>query len=411
MSKTPKLRFREFSGEWEEQKLGDLLEFKNGINASKEQYGKGTKFINVLDILNNDYITYDKIIGKVDVDQQTLENNSVEYGDILFQRSSETREEVGTANVYLDKEKKVTFGGFIIRGKKIGEYNPVFLNKLLKTPMSRKEITSRSGGSTRYNVGQEILKNIELLFPSLQEQQKIAQIFSLIDKKIQKQQQKIKELQDYKKGVIQKIFSQEIRFKDENGKEYPNWGHKKLCAIVDRITRRNKPIESKLPLTISAQYGLVDQETFFNKTVASSNLETYFLIKKGEFAYNKSYSKGYPWGAIKRLDDYDKGVLSNLYICFSPLKGMVSDFLVHYFETDCWYKEVSMIAVEGARNHGMLNISVSDFFETYHYIPSYNEQKKISEFLVLLENKVKKESEKLEKLIVWKKGLLQQMFV
>lgn len=107
MKKEPKLRFPEFSGEWEEKTLGDLLEFKNGINASKEQYGKGIKFINVLDVLNNDYITYDNIIGKVDVDKKTLENNFVEYGDVLFQRSSETREEVGTANVYLDKEKRL----------------------------------------------------------------------------------------------------------------------------------------------------------------------------------------------------------------------------------------------------------------------------------------------------------------
>ncbi|MFO0268278.1 MAG: restriction endonuclease subunit S, partial [Cyclobacteriaceae bacterium] len=161
MSKVPKLRFKEFSGGWELKKLSQLLEFKNGINASKEQYGSGFKFINVLDILNNDFITHDLIIGSVDVDESVFEKYSVNYGDILFQRSSETREEVGTACVYLDS-KPATFGGFVIRGKKIGEYDPMFLNKLLKTDLSRNEITSKSGGSTRYNVGQETLSSVAL---------------------------------------------------------------------------------------------------------------------------------------------------------------------------------------------------------------------------------------------------------
>jgi type I restriction enzyme S subunit len=143
----PKLRFPEYKENWKEKSLGELLEFKNGINASKEQYGKGVKFINVLDILNNEFITHDKILGSVDVDQDTVDKYPVNYGDILFQRSSETREEVGTASVYLDKEHIATFGGFVIRGKRIGDYDPIFLNKLLKTDASRDSITSKSGGS------------------------------------------------------------------------------------------------------------------------------------------------------------------------------------------------------------------------------------------------------------------------
>lgn len=411
MNKAPKLRFKEFSGEWESKKLGSLLEFKNGINASKEQYGHGKKFINILDILSNDYITYENIIGKVDVDDDTFDKYSVGYGDVIFQRSSETREEVGTANVYLDKEYKATFGGFIIRGKKLGEYNPIFMNKLLKTSSARKEITTKSGGSTRYNVGQETLSDVEVMFPKLEEQEKIASFLSLIDNKISLQGNKVDALKDYKKGMVQKIFSRELRFKNDEGRDYPEWKHKKLSNIVTRVTRKNKEIQSTLPLTISAQYGLVDQITFFNKTVASSNLEGYYLLEKGEFAYNKSYSTGYPFGAIKRLDRYDKGVLSSLYICFSVLENIDSDFLVQYFETSYWHKEISMVAVEGARNHGLLNISVTDFFETYHWIPSYEEQIKIGQFLGSLDMKLRKEQEKLDSLNEYKKGLLQQMFV
>ncbi len=147
----PKLRFREFEENWYKTKLGDFLTFKNGLNSDKEKYGSGIKFINVLDIINNDFITYNRIRGSVEVTDKEIEKNSVSYGDILFQRSSETREEVGQSNVYLDPDKTAVFGGFVIRGKRIRDYNPLFLHFLLKTDSARNEITSKSGGSTRYN--------------------------------------------------------------------------------------------------------------------------------------------------------------------------------------------------------------------------------------------------------------------
>ena len=197
-----------------------------------------------------------------------------------------------------------------------------------------------------------------------------------------------------------------LRFKEFSGEGE----HKYLNEIVERITRKNKGLISKLPLTISAQYGLVDQETFFNKTVASKNLEGYYLLKNGEFAYNKSYSNGYPWGAIKRLDKYECGVLSSLYICFKPYSGMHSNFLTNYFETTKWHKEVSMIAVEGARNHGLLNIAVNDFFETLHYVPNIEEQEKIASFFSLIDKKIELQTEKVEELKNYKKGIMQKIF-
>ena len=197
-----------------------------------------------------------------------------------------------------------------------------------------------------------------------------------------------------------------LRFSEFSGE----WEHKYLNEIVERITRKNKGLISKLPLTISAQYGLVDQETFFNKTVASKNLEGYYMLKNGEFAYNKSYSNGYPWGAIKRLDKYECGVLSSLYICFKPYSGMHSDFLTNYFETTKWHKEVSMIAVEGARNHGLLNIAVNDFFKTLHYVPNIEEQEKIGSFLSLIDKKIELQTEKVEDLKNYKKGIMQKIF-
>ena len=175
--------------------------------------------------------------------------------------------------------------------------------------------------------------------------------------------------------------------------------------------RKNKSNQSRLPLTISAQYGLVDQITFFNKVVASTDLSKYYLLKKGEFAYNKSYSSDYPWGAIKRLDNYDQGALSSLYICFAPQDNVVSDFILQYFESPKWHKGISEIAVEGARNHGLLNVAVQDFFHTYHYVPKdKKEQIKISKLLMLLDERIATQSKIIDKLQSLIKGLNDSLY-
>ncbi|WP_249961201.1 restriction endonuclease subunit S [Histophilus somni] len=188
------------------------------------------------------------------------------------------------------------------------------------------------------------------------------------------------------------------------------WEQRKLGDLVQRVVRKNKNLESTLPLTISAQYGLVDQNEFFNKVVASRDVSGYYLIKKGEFAYNKSYSNGFPWGTIKRLDLYPKGVLSTLYILFKPT-NVNSDFLTKYYETTCWHSEISKHAAEGARNHGLLNIATEDFFKTKLTIPKLDkEQQKIGTFFTALDRYITIHQRKLENIQKLKKSLLQKMF-
>ena len=185
----------------------------------------------------------------------------------------------------------------------------------------------------------------------------------------------------------------------------------RLDAFTKRVMRKNKSNQSRLPLTISAQYGLVDQITFFNKVVASTDLSNYYLLKKGEFAYNKSYSSDYPWGAIKRLDNYDQGALSSLYICFAPQDSVVSDFILQYFESPKWHKGISEIAVEGARNHGLLNVAVQDFFHTYHYVPKdKKEQFKISKLLILLDERIATQNKIIEDLKKLKSAIVEKVF-
>ena len=191
------------------------------------------------------------------------------------------------------------------------------------------------------------------------------------------------------------------------------WEQRHLGEIVERVTRKNENLESTLPLTISAQYGLIDQNEFFDKRIASKDISGYFLIRRGEFAYNKSTSTDAPWGAIKCLERYENGVLSTLYIVFRIIdkKKLNSNYLAFYYDTDLWHRGVQAIAAEGARNHGLLNIAPVDFFETTLAIPQdIFEQQKIGLFFKQLDNLISLHQRKLEMLKKVKKSMLEKMF-
>lgn len=168
--------------------------------------------------------------------------------------------------------------------------------------------------------------------------------------------------------------------------------------------------ETDLPLTISSKDGLVDQVSYFNKTVASKDMSGYYLLKNGEFAYNKSYSVGYDFGSIKRLDRYPMGALSTLYICFA-LKKHDSDFIKAYFDSLKWYREIYMISAEGARNHGLLNVPTEEFFDTKHYLPeNTEEQRKIADFLITLERRIEAQQSLVDNLKKYKRGVMRAIF-
>ena len=182
------------------------------------------------------------------------------------------------------------------------------------------------------------------------------------------------------------------------------WKAEKLSDFAERVTRKNTNNETSLPLTISSKDGLVDQISYFNKTVASKDMSGYYLLKNGEYAYNKSYSVGYDFGSVKRLDRYDMGALSTLYICFA-LKKHDSDFIKAYFDSLKWYREIYMISAEGARNHGLLNVPTDEFFDTKHYIPQdLAEQRKIADFMIALERRIEAQQSLVDSLKKYKRG-------
>lgn len=202
-----------------------------------------------------------------------------------------------------------------------------------------------------------------------------------------------------------------LRFKREDGTDYPEWENQKLSAVSSRVTRKNKGNITDIPLTIASLYGLVDQREYFKKTIASQNMEGYSLLHNGEFAYNKSYSKGFDFGAIKRLDRYDCGALSTLYICFAVNNKVDSDFMTHYFDSQKWNKEVSIRCAEGARNHGLLNISTDDFFDIDMTLPTdLEEQQKIADFLSTVDEVIAQSEAEVQNLEQQKKATMQKIF-
>jgi type I restriction enzyme, S subunit len=398
----PALRFPEFNGDWEVTKLGKYLTFKNGINADKSQYGQGKKFINVLDIINNNGILHDNIIGKVSVSENELKKNEVKYGDILFQRSSETREEVGQSNVYLDKFQTATFGGFVIRGQAIQEYNPLFFHYLLKTASAREEITTKSGGSTRYNIGQEILKVVNITIPTFPEQQKIAAFITAVDEKIHQLATKKDLLEQYKKGVMQKIFNQQIRFKDDNGNDYADWEEKKGNEIFESVS--NKTHNSDLPiLAITQEFGAIPRNLIdYQISVTDKSVESYKVVDVGDFIISlRSFQGGIEYSNYK-------GICSPAYIILRSKVGINNLFYKYYLKTDSYIQKMNA-KLEGIRDGKM--VSYKYFSEISLPLPSIEEQNKIATFFAVIDNKINSVNQQLEKTRSYKKGLLQQMFV
>lgn len=400
----PQLRFKGFTDPWEERKLSEIGKIVTGNTPStsnKGYYNGDFLFVSPADIQENRYVNK-TTTTLTELGFKT--GRLVPKGATLFVSIGSTIGKIGQSICDVITNQQINS---VIS---FSDYDDDFIyTSILNSSTKIKQLAATQAVPiiNKNEFGKSIIK-----IPSLEEQQKIGAFFKQLDDTIALHQRKLAKLKELKQGYLQKLFPR-------NGSKFPQlrfagfadaWEERKLSSISERVTRKNKNNESTLPLTISAQDGLVDQNDFFNKQVASRDVTGYFLVKNGEFAYNKSYSNGYPWGAIKRLDKYDMGVLSTLYIVFRPTK-INSQFLVSYYDTTRWYREVSKNAAEGARNHGLLNIAPTDFFNTLLVVPKIvDEQQKIGSFFKQLDDTIALHQRKLEKLQELKKGYLQKMF-
>ena len=246
--------------------------------------------------------------------------------------------------------------------------------------------------------------------PSENEQRRIASFLDILESRIEKQRTLVDSLKKYKRGTFDAVFSQKIRLIPKP--QQREWRSYKLSDFASRITRKNG-VQSDIPLTISAQYGLIDQRDFFSKTVASADMSNYYLLHKGEYAYNRSTSSDYPFGSVKRLELYPMGAVSTLYLCFTVNNDIIlSDLIKWYFESSKWHRTVQEICAEGARNHGLLNVPTNGFFNTIHMLPSDPvEQMAIARYLELIQYKYDVALQELDMLMFLKNGFLQQLFI
>ncbi|MFW5595413.1 MAG: restriction endonuclease subunit S [Prevotella sp.] len=397
----PNLRFPEFQGEWEKCTLEDVMNFS-------------TTRVNSSELNEDNYVSTENMLqdfqGVVEAKSVPEDVNVISFscGDIL----------ISNIRPYLKKVWKATFNGgcssdvFVLKANNNIESD--YLHYVIANDKFINFVMSGAKGVKMPRGDKKQMKTYPLSLPQIQEQKKIGKMLSLLDERIATQNKIIEDLKKLKSAIIEKVFcspNQEHPMCRIAGFEQALSTYK-MSDFSSRIATKNKDSKCSLVLTIAAQYGLVNQESFFNKSVASENLSGYYLLHKGEFAYNRSYSAGYDWGAVKRLDNYDEGVLSTLYICFKINETIVdSDYLAYYFESTKWHRGLSDIAGEGARNHGLLNVSITDYFNTKHRFPVIEEQKAIAKMLNTITEKEKKATLLEECYQKQKQYLLRQMFI
>ena len=268
---------------------------------------------------------------------------------------------------------------------------------------SYQDIRKLSNTGNQENLNADIIKTYQVPWAPDEEQERISTILTTQDKVIELKEKRLAEKQRQKKYLMQQLLTGKKRLPGFSGE----WKVNRLRNITARHKKRNT-IGNTNVLTISAQYGLINQAEFFNKAVASDDKSNYFLLEKGDFAYNKSYSNGYPFGAIKRLTRYEVGIVSPLYICFRIKEGSVSgEYLEQYFEAGLMNHVIQAFAQEGARNHGLLNIAVDDFFNSKILLPPPEEQTAIAEVLSTADREIELLQQDIEQEKQKKKALMQ----
>ena len=387
----PNLRFPEFSGEWSSQPLTDFMNFKNGLNPDAKRFGRGTKFISVMDILNNQYICYDNIRASVELQDGDIETYGVDYGDILFQRSSETLEDVGRANVYLDS-KPAIFGGFVIRGKSKGNYNPLFFRYLLASPTARKRIIVKGAGAQHFNIGQDGLSKVSLDIPRLSEQEKIGKLLQCVDARIATQNKIIEDLKKLKSAIIHRCYSSQTNM-------IP------LSELLKQCSDRNRSGSDLQVLSVSNKYGFIAQSNQFeDREVASDDTSNYKVVKKGMFAYNPARINV---GSIALYEMDSNGIVSPMYVCFTTKSELLPSYLKYYFASQTFKHEMYK-RLEGSVR---LCLTFEELCNIEIHLPSIEQQKNISKYISKIENNLSLVDSIFSKYQQQRRYLLSQMFI
>jgi type I restriction enzyme S subunit len=387
--------------DWEVKRLGDIAEITSGTTPSRDNssfYSNGTiPWVKTTDLNNGVLNKTEELVTEAAIEQTSLK--VLPTGTVLVAMYGGFNQIGRTALLGMDASVNQALSALVCKHEVFNHYVLAWLNCHVGD-WKRLAASSRKDP----NITGKDVERFPILVPKMEEQQRIVSLLSLWDTAIAKQTALIEQLTLRKRGLMQQLLTGKKRLKGFEGE----WKRIKLGDITERITRKNEE-DNQNVVTISAQRGFVVQTDFFNKSVASETLDNYFLVHKDEFCYNKSYSNGYPMGAIKRLKTFDKAVVTTLYICFA-LKGETMtniDFFEQYCESGILNKELVKVANEGGRAHGLLNVTPTDFFNMHMSIPSIDEQNAIASVLVNADKEIEIQKQKLAAMQEQKKGLMQ----
>lgn len=409
----PKIRFNNNS--WQKHKVGELCDLLTGypfpgdkiLNRGKNLLMRG------INITEGRIRHSDEIDRYYNEDTIGLEKYRLQVGDLVIGMDGS---KVGKNSALVTSKENYSL--LVQRVGRLRNEDKNLINLIqiaVGSDKFIKYVEEMKTSSAIPHISPADIRNFPLSLPEdSNERRLVASYFTSLDSQISASTSRLASLKQMKAASLQAMFPQEgetvpkIRFK---GFE-EEWKKVKLNSFAKRVTRKNSHLESTLALTIASAHGLVSQIDYFNNLVVGSNIRNYYLLKKGEFAYNKSYSNGYPFGSVKRLERYEQGILSTLYITFSIDNSISSDYLTHFFDTNLWHKEVAERAAEGARNHGLLNIGANDFLDINIWKPeSKAEQQAIASYFTSLDRQISLQSQRLEKLKQIKSACLDKMFV
>ena len=403
MNRVPKIRFKEFSGEWGEKSLGEISSLiTKGTTPKKfeENILSGIRYIKIESLVGNNIDNNKCLFINEEVHRKELKRSILEKNDILFSIAGAIGKNCVVKEENLPANTNQALA--IIRVKK--EVNHIYISQVLNSNFIFKYINDNLSVGAQPNLNLEQVSKFKFLIPSIPEQEKIADFLSNVDIKIEKLERKKELWEEYKKGMMQKIFSQEIRFKDMNGNEFPRWVEKRLGEITEEKSIRNKFLENNFVLSVNNKKGFIPQaEQFLEREVASQDKSNYKIVLKGEFAYNPSRINV---GSIAYLDKYVSGILSPMYVIFSIKDDIEPHYLLEFITTKYFFKQMKVLLAGSVRE----SLVYKDFCKIKLGIPCFLEQEKIANFLSSIDSKIEITEKELEGMKEFKKGLLQGMF-
>lgn len=413
----PELRFKKYTKVWDKKNLLELSDggFTNGVFNDPSKVGRGYKLVNVLDMYIESTIDEDRL-SLVDIPEAEFNKNKVETGDIFFTRSSLVKEGIAHSNTYLGNSQDITFDGHLIRLRpKKDLINSSFLNYLLKTSKARSQLIKRGKTATMTTIGQADIASVEVLLPAKEEQTKIASFLTAVDEKIAQITQKCELIAHYKKGVMQQIFSQELRFKDDDGKAFPEWHEKCLSSLGSSFNgltgKSGDDFGIGMPYVTYKQIfdsSTIDTNKF--SLVKISDNERQNKVQYGDVFFTTSSETPEEVGFCSALLAHVKDVYLNSF-CFGyrikSFEALEPNFARFLFKSPSFRRDVIKLAQGSTR----YNISKTSFMEITIQLPCIKEQSKIANFFTVIDDKLTHTQNQLAAAKQYKQGLLQQMFV